>query len=95
LYLVAHDVKRDELHFRGPATGHLSMRGPGYDARSIYVGFVVDKMALVQGFPRVGYFGISSISTIPRQDLYLLQKVQMGCGAYAPPPPVQGSKHPK
>jgi len=90
LYLEAHDVKRDELHFRGPAVGYLLMRGPGYDARPIYVGFMNDKMAVVQVFPRVDYFGTSSVSTIPGQ------KVQMCCGAHAPPPPpVQGSTHPK
>jgi hypothetical protein len=41
----------------------LSLRKPGFDPGSVYVGFVVDKVALGQVFPRVVRF--SPVNFIP------------------------------
>jgi hypothetical protein len=69
----------------------LSPRRPGFDPGSVHVGFVVDKVALGQGFPRVVRF--SSVNVIPpvlhdsekRKKLIIfvtgLHNKPEGCGA--------------
>jgi hypothetical protein len=44
----------------------LSPRRPWFDPRSVHVGFVVDKVALGQVFPRVLRF--SPVNFIPRKN---------------------------
>jgi hypothetical protein len=51
----------------------LPPRRPGFDPGSVHVGFVVDKVALVQVFPRVLRF--SPVSFIPPL-LYYLEKLK-------------------
>jgi hypothetical protein len=51
----------------------LSPRRPGFDPRSVHVGFVVEKVALGQVFPRLLQF--SPVSFIPPVLHYLKKKI--------------------
>jgi hypothetical protein len=82
--------KTRQLHFRGPALGQLPMLGPGYDPRPIYVGLVVDKMALVQVFR---FFLVQTtlvflLSVLSRGKIFLsAPKGPDGLWGLRPPPP--------
>jgi len=70
------------------------MRGPGYDARPIYVGFVVNNLAVVQVFPRTGYL-VYLLSVLSRDKTFLsAPKGPDGLwGLRTPHPPFHGSPH--
>jgi hypothetical protein len=68
MYLVERDWDDAVPWLRRLVTG-LPFRKPGFDPGSVHVVFVVDKVALGQGFPRVLRF--SPVSFIPPVLHYL------------------------
>ena len=72
--------------------GYSPARRPGFDSESVHVGFVVDKVVLGQGFPRLLRF--SPVSFIPPVLQYaenenkliifitLLHNKPQGCGTF-------------